>query len=1006
MRWTGRALGALCLVALFISTAGLGLLWHLDLPAERRFAARALTGLLSRTFHGKFVVGGIQQLSPRSLAARDVYINDEYGHTVLKVNQLHAEFNVLDLVYRVLLGSDKLSVVVQHVRVEKAEAWLYIDPQTGKPTIQSALTPVPSKSPRPSSEARYVRVWLPVIELGEGIAHGQIVQGAPVMQARVTNARGSVFASPAGARVDVPRFGVVLRGSTGPAATGIGSLYFRTPSTVWGSLDGYFGNLQVNGVGRLDGSRASLSVDVPRGKSADLRALWGDWPLSEDAAVHLEASGELPNLYAQASLQVKDSTLLAHGPVDLSKPSARLDVQGNNLDLAVIEPSWVHTHIDATARVMIDQDKVSQAPVVGIQATTQPSEADHNLIPGVELDGALRGGSLQATAHINEPGIPITANLRAGHGTLEIGFRTAPFQAEGAPRLRQHLDAKGQVALEGHAHIEKRELNAQVNGSVRNFQLGEVSLAEGRVNGKITGPLSDPKKLRTELSLQGKDARGSDFRFNDVSAQASGKLDSLDVKVSLKNAAGPNVEASGRLSPQQGAKFEDMQVSVERGGTSVRVRVSAMRVSKRGVEISGLELSGPSGELHGSVALGPDRVSVNARGRDVDLDVLTHILGLQKGVIGGKLNVDADIQGGEHNQHGHLHLALGDATISAVSGVSLRLDAELDGDQLRGESSVLVRNAGSIGSTWDTRLGGLITRVESWRNMIGTAQAQLAGLRLAYLERLLPKGGKVNRIEGAASGELRLMRQSAQALPDLFFVLGTQGLKVAGSDAGEARDGAPGSIQGIDLQMGGSIQGQTGEYTGTTRLIDKTGVLASASGRARLDLKRVLDAPSEFAKELDQAPVEVVLVVGERAIEGLPASLRPQGLSGVLSGRATLTGTLREPSFGASVSIRQLHSAGHELALPVDVTMNAQYQKSSGDLRATAEVWQNGLRVAGLETDGTLKWADLMSGAGSSHYNGKVTLAAKGLPLEVLGPVAEARLSGLLFGAGSLDLTG
>src|SRR5262249_13983144 len=160
----------------------------------------------------------------------------------------------------------------------------------------------------------------------------------------------------------------------------------------------------------------------------------------------------------------------------------------------------------------------------------------------------------------------------------------------------------------------------------------------------------DLKNLSTDVTLEGKNARGSDFQFNEVRARAQGHLQDLDVKAKLVDRAGPSVEASGHVSPSNGTQLRDLKLSVARGNRKVRGRVAEVRVSKERIQVSGLELSGPSGELKGSASLAPDHIQLSAHGRAMDLEVLTQVLGLDKSQLSGKLNVDAEVQGTGRDQ--------------------------------------------------------------------------------------------------------------------------------------------------------------------------------------------------------------------------------------------------------------------------------------------------------------------------------------------------------------------
>src|SRR4030095_8570178 len=149
---------------------------------------------------------------------------------------------------------------------------------------------------RTSETPRYVRVWLPAIEIGRVYARGRAVNGAPTLEAQVTGIRGSVLAV--------------------ADTCGIVSLHVREPGAVWGSFDGYVGGVQVDSVARVNGDRISVTVDVPRAKPSELRALVKGWPVSEDTAAQLQISGKLPNLHAYGRVNVGAQTVVsAEGPI-------------------------------------------------------------------------------------------------------------------------------------------------------------------------------------------------------------------------------------------------------------------------------------------------------------------------------------------------------------------------------------------------------------------------------------------------------------------------------------------------------------------------------------------------------------------------------------------------------------------------------------------------------------------------------------------------------------------
>ena len=165
-RWVrlGQAVG---LGGVFLAASAAGVVVHLDLPAGRRFAARALTELLSSTFRGKITIDHFNHIGLRSIAAADIRVSDPYGNEVLRVSKLKARANLARIARDIAFGSGDLTIWIEHVRIERAEGYIIPDADTGVPTLAGAFTPVPSGEPDSgASRTRRVRVWLPAIEVG------------------------------------------------------------------------------------------------------------------------------------------------------------------------------------------------------------------------------------------------------------------------------------------------------------------------------------------------------------------------------------------------------------------------------------------------------------------------------------------------------------------------------------------------------------------------------------------------------------------------------------------------------------------------------------------------------------------------------------------------------------------------------------------------------------------------------------------------------------------------
>src|SRR5690606_3096593 len=237
-RMIARLLAGVGLVAVFVIAAVFGLLLHADLPAGRRLAAALLTNVLSRTFYGDFYVGEIEHIGPYSVVAKDIRVEDEQGRAVVQADRLAARLNIPLLAQEALLGGKMLDLVINHVRLERAEVDVVPHPKPGVPTIAQVFLPIEDpKDPAepPSEPGRQLRLWMPTIELGR--VHGNIeIADGPKFEATLTGAHGSVYVSPDGVAIDVERYGMQVRGLEALdrfSSVGTGEFHFRGPDRLW-----------------------------------------------------------------------------------------------------------------------------------------------------------------------------------------------------------------------------------------------------------------------------------------------------------------------------------------------------------------------------------------------------------------------------------------------------------------------------------------------------------------------------------------------------------------------------------------------------------------------------------------------------------------------------------------------------------------------------------------------------------------------------------------------------
>jgi translocation and assembly module TamB len=391
------ALKGLGLGAVFVVAAGVGVALHVDLPAGRRVVARNVESLLNDTFQGRFEIIGIERLSSSTLRVREVRVRDPGGALVLSAKGLRVRADAFDVLAELLSSDPKTTVVFSHVRAEQASVVIVPDPKTGVPTLGSAFALAPRRKAKPSSTPSTLRVWFPTVELGEGFARGYL-EGTPSAEGHVKGVRGSVLVSPVGVAVDAAQFSTVLRVAGSPEVRGIASFHERGTTHFYGTFDGYVGELQVNSVGRLDGNRLDLKLDVPNAEPFLVRPLYPDWPVNDKLTAHAELHGEIPSFQATAHVVAGDTIADASGDVHLgSEPYTRLAVTGEKVDLRAFIRDSPPTGIDTQGEIFVHGGP--SGVVVDFSGSTKPTSISHHSRARGRFHGSLRKAPARSPRH-------------------------------------------------------------------------------------------------------------------------------------------------------------------------------------------------------------------------------------------------------------------------------------------------------------------------------------------------------------------------------------------------------------------------------------------------------------------------------------------------------------------------------------------------------------------------------------------------------------------------------
>jgi hypothetical protein len=986
-----------------------GLLGHLNLPAGRRATAQFLDRTLADLFQGEVTIGAITKVSPYELSAQDIVVRDTAHRIVLKVTRLTAQADVLDILRRIARGDEKLTVKIDHVRVEHAEAEI-IPAEDGLPTLAHAFIPRPTPtSNAPSGAEPYVRVWLPAVEIGQGFARGSIA-GSPTLETELAGVHGSILATPKGAAIDIERFALLARGVGGADAKGIATLHIRAPGAVFGSFDGYMGDVQFGSVARWENEALDLKVDLPRAEPAAARALVAQWPLLVPAEARVHLKGKPPELQVDVKAKIgQGATLNAAGNLGLASPwRLQLDVEGRKLDLRALWPNAPVTSIDLDTDVGVRDE--GGKTVVDLGGALSPTTVNGVLIPAMDFSGKATEGGFTGEAKLHDLGLPVDVVFTVqADGKIDLAAEAKRVNLAKVERIRPEFDGTGSADMRVHATVDHGRLDASLSFDVRGLSYRGVVLQSGRLTAGVKGSLDKLDQLALDARLTGTKLNAGRFEFEDVNATARGPLRRTAVTTVLKATNGPSFDAQATVALGKPVSVRELSLGVSRDGVEIRGEVAQLDLSESRVLIRDLRLHGATGELNGNAELTPQTLSVTAQGQNLDLSAFSRVMGLPRGVLEGRASVSVDALSSGKTQRGTLALSVSKATISGLSDISGQVNAKLDGRHLTGATTGRIEALGGFSGDWDVELDGRPSERASFERATGRATVALHDVTLDYLGQLFPDLNV--DLAGTASLSLDATRSDPDRVPDLELSGQTKGLSV-----GVARAKlAPFVLSGLELSASASHDGATGDTTLALGATQGSERLISASGDIGLDLRAALSDKEPLLEQLQKRPLLAKLVVSRLDLDSLPSPLRQPGLRGVVRVEGTVRGSMSAPVASLGVRASDLRFTPGERAEPLDVCGTAEYAQASGAFNIGAEVFSlpgglttsrspcSGRRIANVRLTGRAPF-DLEHGFPA--WSGTALATLEALPLATIPQLADARVTGSASGTLLLDRSG
>lgn len=1004
----GTILSVVGITALFGAGATLGLIAHLNQPAGRRVTASFLTSTLADIFQGTITVGRIVQVSAGEVEAEDVVVRDEQQHIVLKVTRLTAQANVADIVRRVLGSEEKLTIVVDHVRVERAEADL-IPAGDGLPTLAHALMPRPSTQPKsPGEPERYVRVWLPAVEIGQGFARGRI-SDSPTLEADISGVHGSLLATPKGAAIDVERFSLLARGLGGADAKGVATLHIRAPGAVWSSFDGYMGDVQFGSTVRWQDDKLDLKLDLPHAEPAAARALLAKWPLIKPAEARLHLQGKPPDFDVDVQATVGDvSKLSATGNLNVASPMRlRLDVEGRQLDLRALWPQAPATSIDVDTDLGVHSEKGQV--LVDVSGALKPTSVGTFQIPAVDFSGNAVGATFSGEAKVHDRGLPLDLGFSIyPDGKIELVAEAKRVNLAEVERIKPYFDGSGSADMKVHAAFDHGRLDTNLTLDMRGVSYQGVALQSGRLTAGAKGSLDKVEQLALDAKLTGKQLTAGRFAFADVSASARGPLFTPQVTTTLKDPLGPSVDAKATVAIGTPLSMREVTVGVSRDNVEIRGDVARLDLASDRVLVSDLKLHGASGELHGNAEITPAQLSVNAQGQNLDLSAFSRVMGLPRGALEGRASVNVDAVAGAHTQRGTVELSVSKASVANLSGISGQLSAQLEGRHLKGTSLGNVEALGAFSADWDTELAGPPTERASFEHATGEATLSLEQLQLAYVAQAFPEDDL--DVDGVATLSIKAKRSEPKAIPDIAVSARTQGLSVRLARPKQP----PLNFSGIELSASANLDGASGNTSVALSADQGSERLLTSSVDMTLDVAAALAGKAPFEKQIQERPLLAKVVVPRLDLDNLPLAMRIPNLRGVVRVEGTVRGTVNEPVASLGVRASDLRFGINGRSEPVDVCGTAEYAKVGGAFSVGAELFLpggfeatrtpcSGKRVANVRLTGSAPYDAKL---GRFTWSGTALASLEALPLTTVPQLADARVTGTASGKLLLDRSG
>ncbi len=975
--WRGLALVSCFVVALLASVAV-----HIGVPAVRSSISTVANAALADVLYGQIRIGKLQSLSWNSLRVERAELLDPEGRRVIFIEGVQINTALPRLVYDVLAGGPHLNVVVPHVRIERGRVGLYETSDSQTLTIETAVTPRPSKK-KPStapSVSRHVRVHLPRFEVG--VVRGDFgLPGWEEIKPALFRVRGGVLFSPQGIVLDIERFAARSRDVFGRRVRGTGSFALRSPGPLRLDFAGFADDAEVQANLGYEGDQLTLTAILPRVHPATLRRWFGTWPGQTDAGVQLTASGVLPHLNANATISLADGTLEARGPIDLSEGvRGQLDVSATQVQLRDVVAEAPHALLNADGQ--LDLTVAGDDYDIGVIGSSKATTLDDLLVPPLLFDLHVKPAGIEGQVEVLEPGARSLVRGSVRDGKLDA---TVDIDRLALSNRRLPRGLGGVSSLRGSVKLDDQRFEVTARGSVGQFDYAGVEVGHARFDVDARGVRAHPQNADLKLNVTAKQVALGQLRFDDAKVEATGNRGGARVSGVFEGSDGRRVTAKGRV--QANGVVTDAQLTIDKPGLAISSEVRRFDWNRRHFDVPRLSIKGTKGQLEARLLYQPGVAEGAISARTLQLRRVVSELGLPPLPVRATISLDTEFSIGSDLQRGQLHGAIEDLAVQDWGNSDVSLSARIDGQAFSGTLEGTDELGFGIKGNWDTQLSGHALDPASYRGITGTGQVALFGIPLGPLTYLVPDE-LIKGIEGKLGVKALVQRTGTEGYPNAFVEVGCS------VDRAQLHwDGSDYDLQTIGTYLSLAFDAQQRGLSATGTLSDEHGLLLTAQANTRFDPDDWLHSSVRGLERLRKAPLFAQFNVPERALSQLPVVKLPS-VDGTVSARMSVNGSVDDPQLVLNADARELTPPGVRADTPVSLNVQGVLTPGDGQVNLGFNGSSRGRRLLTGIVQGTVPWYE----SPQSTTPLFATATFEHMPLAVLNALDELEVGGDLNG--------